>query len=69
MPQKSQRTSSQCGCQETRSNLVQRKADGHQANGRNSSNPCGKAIQTIKPINRIGDAHEPNHRGQQTEPI
>jgi hypothetical protein len=48
---------------------MQRKADGHQADGRNPGNTCGKTIQTIKPINGIGDAHQPNHRGQQTEAI
>ena len=47
--------------------LVQAEAHRHQANGGDARHPGRQAIEAIEPVDRVGDAHQPNHRGQQTE--
>ena len=34
-----------------------------------ATNAGGQPIEAIEPIDRIGDAHQPDHRGQQAEPV
>ena len=48
--------------------LVKAEAHREQANRGNAAHSGGQSVQAIEPVDRVGDAHQPDHRGQHTEP-
>ena len=65
IPQEAQAGPRQGGRQQPSSRLVQAEAHRQQTYGGDATNAGGQAIEAIKPINGIGDPHQPDHRGQQ----
>ena len=42
---------------------MKRKADGHQADRCNAGDTGRESIEAIQPVDRIGNANQPDHRG------
>ena len=48
---------------------MQGEAHRHETDGRNACHSCGKTIQSIQPVDGIGDTNKPDHRGQEADHV
>ena len=69
MAQEAETAPRQRGSQQTRRWLMQGKTHREETNRRNPCDTSGKAIETVEPINGIGDADKPNNGGSKAENI
>ena len=67
--QKAQATAGQGRRQQASRRLVQAEAHRQQTHRGDAADPRRQAIETIKPVDGIGDAHQPDQGGNQAEPI
>ena len=68
MAQKTQAGTRQGGPQQARGALVEAVAHRKQGHGGDTADASGQAIEAIKPIDGIGDAHQPKNRGHKADP-
>ena len=57
------------GCQQPCTGLMQAEAHGKQSHSGDGADTSCQAVEAIKPIDGVSDAHQPDHGGDQAEPV
>ena len=69
MTKEAQAAARQGRSQQPRGRLIEAVTHRQQPHGGDTAHAGGQAIQTIQPVDRIGDAYQPDHRGDQAQTI